>query len=135
MFTGCIYYAVEELSPSSAAAVPEDASYAKSREFIDAFFRNDGQAFVSMLTEEFQEKFTLDHYNNTRRELISSLGEPVSFSYITTLEMPVFTPHIWKVSFRKQNIATGEEITCEALLRVITAELDGEIIITAFQFI
>ncbi len=130
---GCVNY-IQELPPETAG-LPSGEGYQKSRALLDAFFNDDAESFCAMLPENFRKEFTPQHYQATRKSLVDSMGEPVSFSYVTSLELPVFTPHIWKVRFRRLRPDDGMSFTSEALLRVITAQLDGETIITAFQFL
>ena len=130
---GCVNY-IQELPPETQG-IPSGEGYAKSRELLEAFFNDDAEAFCAMLPEEFQKEFTPQHYTATRKDLIASMGEPMSFAYVTSLELPVFTPHIWKVRFQRLRPEDGMTFTSEALLRVITAQLDGETVITAFQFL
>lgn len=131
---GCVNY-IQELPPETAGIPVNDGGYAKSRELLDAFFNNDAEAFCAMLPENFQKEFTPQHYAATRKSLVESMGEPISFTYVTSLELPVFTPHIWKVRFQRLRPDENMAFTSEALLRIITAQLDGETIITAFQFL
>ena len=124
---------IKELPPEAGPAEP-DAEYELGRQLLEAFLVGDGGEFVSLLPEEAAEKFGVKEFENSRKAIAESLGEPISFSYVTDLELPVFTPHIWKVRFRRQD-RSGETFTSEALFRVITGTMDGKPVITAFQFL
>ena len=132
IFSGCTV--IKELPPETGSAVP-DAEYELGRHLLEAFLSGDGEEFVSLLPEEAAEKFGVKEFEASRKALTESLGEPISFSYVTELELPVFTPHIWKVRFRRQDLRSGETFTSEALFRVITGKIDDRPIITAFQFL
>ena len=132
IFSGCTV--INELPPE-AAPVADDAEYELGRRLLGAFLAGDGEEFVGLLPEEAAERFGVKEFEASRKALVESLGEPISFSYVTDLELPVFTPHIWKVRFRRRDLKSGETFTSEVLFRVITGRIDDRTIITAFQFL
>lgn len=73
------------------------------RELLIAFLKDDAEGFVSRLSPEIQERFGIREFQQTRTELIKTLGKPVSFRYLTKLEFVSVEPHIWKVRFEREN--------------------------------
>ena len=105
------------------------------RELLIAFLKDDAAAFVAKLSPEIQEKFGIKEFKQTREELIKTLGEPVSFRYLTKLEFVSVEPHIWKVRFERES-RKGEKIHSETLFRIITGRTDdGTILIIGFNFL
>ena len=55
---------------------------------------------------------------------------------MTTLELNVLHPQIWKVRFRRQNVNKTKEYTSEVIFKVITGSIDKkEAVITGFQWL
>ena len=111
------------------------ADYQLCRELLTAFLKNDGKKFVELLPETLRSSFTEDNFKATRKAVLASAGEPVSFQYVTQLELMTFTPHIWKVRFKRTDLRTGKEYSSELLFRVIVGWVDRKPVITSFQFL
>ena len=91
--------------------------------------------FAKIKVDKLQEKFGIKEFKQTREELIKTLGEPVSFRYLTKLEFVSVEPHIWKVRFERES-RKGEKIHSETLFRIITGRTDdGTILIIGFNFL
>ncbi len=110
---------------------PTTVEYQKARELLLAFILNQPEKFNSLLPEEKLKNFNFIVY---RYQIVDSLGEPTGFRYLTTIDMPVFTPYVWKISFERRN-KEGEKIKGEALFRVIVGKVQDEILIVGFQFL
>ena len=98
--SGCVV--VKEYAPvkeTAANVKPQELELA--RKLLRAFVKNDAKTFVALLPEETREKFTEKSFAVTRKSVIDSVGEPVSYSYVTTLKLPSLNPQIWKVCFRR----------------------------------
>lgn len=133
-FTGC-RSTVTELPPVEIAKTLTTAEQKLGRELLIAFINGDAEGFVKRLSPETQDKFGVKEFKATRSELIKTLGNPVSFRYLTTLEFIAVQPHIWKIRFEHKN-RKGELISNEALFRVITGRAsDGTILIIGFNFL
>jgi len=127
---------IRELPREEAAKQPSGIEYELSKRLLEAFLKNDGKDFIACLPEETQKNLDLKGFATFRKSIIESLGEPISYQYVTALELTVFTPHIWKIRFRRTDRRTQEEFTSEALFRVITGKTKkDEAVITGFQFI
>ena len=111
------------------------ADYLLCRELLTAFLKNDGKKFVALLPESLRSSFTVENFKSTREAVLKSAGEAISFQYVTQLELMTFTPHIWKVRFKRTDLRTGKEYTSELLFRVIVGWVDRKPIITSFQFL
>lgn len=111
------------------------ADYQLCRELLTAFLKNDGKQFVKLLPETLRSGFSVENFNATRKAVLKSAGEPVSFQYVTQLELMTFTPHIWKVRFKRTDLRTGKEYHSELLFRVIVGWVDHKPVITSFQFL
>ena len=78
-----------------------------------------------MLTPEMQEEFRKDKaaYSRFRKVILEERGEPVSFSYVTSLESAVLKPYIWKVRFLHKN-NKDQKFYREALFRVVIGHIE-----------
>ncbi len=130
-FCGCT--TIREL-PRAERAAEETPEQALCRELLMAFLKNDGKKFCGLLPEDSRKNFTVEIFEKTRKSIVESQGEPVSFQYVTSLEMTALTPHVWKIRFQREN-KDGEKFTSEVLFRIITGKIDGRPVITSFQFI
>ena len=139
LLTGCTV--ISELPPESLSAADRTAAvnteeYELCRKLLTAFIKNDAGSFVAMLPDEVQKKFGVKEFEAARKQVVTSLGQPVSFAYVTKLELAPLTPHIWKVRFERSGIRKKDEtFHSEALFRVITGKVNGKAVITSFQFI
>ena len=131
--TGCVI--VKEYAPEKEKVTVAPQEYELARKLIQAFVKNDGEAFVSLLPEETRTKFTVENFEKTRKSLIESVGEPVEYSYLTTLELAALHPQIWKIRFKRHNVNRTKEFTSEVLFKVVTGMFDkNEAVITGFNF-
>ena len=127
---------VREYPAEEKAAENKQLEHELARELLHAFVTNDSAKFVSLLPVDMGKKFDEAAFRKYREKLVKSVGEPISFTYLTTLELQALTPQIWKVRFRRVNSKNGQEFTSEVLFRVITGMSDkNNAVITSFQFI
>ena len=121
VFSGCA--AVRELPAEERKGEPATLEYKLSRGVIVAFMNNDAKGFCKNFSPENAQRFDDKKFNEARREVVLSLGEPVSFSYLTELEFVSFKLYVWKVRFKRlgKDRETGKEkeFYSEALFRVI----------------
>lgn len=130
---GCVV--VKEYAPQKSAVNISKQEYELARKLLQAFIKNDAKTFVSLLPEETRSKFTEDSFATTRKSVLESVGEPVAYSYITTLELAGFHPQIWKVRFRRYNVNRTKTFYSEVLFKVVTGLADKkEAVITGFSF-
>ena len=131
--TGCTV--IKEYPPQKDNFTVKKAEYELARALLQAFVKNDAEKFVSLLPEETRTKFTVENFKQTRKNVLESVGEPVSYSYVTALELPSLTPQVWKVRFRRDNVNKTKEYTSEVLFKVVTGMInDKEAVITGFHF-
>lgn len=131
---GCVM--VREYTPNAEAIKVHPLEYELARKLLVAFVKDDAKTFVSLLPEETQSKFTEESFRNTRKSVIESAGEPVSFTYLTTLKLGTLNPQVWKVEFRRQNVNRTKEFTSEILFKVVTGMASNkEAVITGFHFL
>ena len=106
------------------------------RQLLIAFVKNDASSFTRLLTEENRKSFNMDEFNSARENMLKTVGEPISFRYLTTLEFVALQPHIWVVRFKRRDIAQKKEFTSEALFRIVTGkDKQGKIYVLGFNFI
>ena len=105
------------------------------REMLIAFLEDDGRAFVSRLEPKVREQFTVEKFREARARIVKELGEPVSFRYLTTLEMTALKPNVWAVRFKRVNPQSEKEYYQEVLFRVVTALADGKAHVISFNFL
>ena len=106
-----------------------------SRKLLEAFLKNDASGFIGMLSPEMKEEFGKDKFELSRKVITETLGEPVSFSYVTALEHVAITPYIWKVRFVLKN-KQDKEYYSEALFRVLAGhDTKGDVIVVGFNFL
>lgn len=110
------------------------SGYRYSKELLKAFVKNDAGKFVALLPARLQKEFDHKKFEVTRKAVTDSMGEPVSFRYVTALEMTSVTPHIWAIRFSRISRDEKEEYFSEMLFRVITGTLDGKPYIIGFNF-
>ena len=132
--SGCTV--VREYTPDSKAVKAHPLEYEIARKLLHAFVKNDAKTFISLLPEETRKKFTVETFAKTRKSVLESVGEPVSFTYLTTLKLDALHPQIWKVEFRRHNINKTKEFTSEILFKVVTGMASPkEAVITGFHFL
>ena len=134
MLNGCVV--VKEYAPQKKVVEVSSQEYQLARKLIHAFVKNDADGFVALLPEETRSKFTVESFASTRKAVLESIGEPVAFGYVTTLELAGLHPQVWKVRFRRQNVNRSKEFYSEVLFKVVTGMADKkEAVITGFQFL
>ena len=130
--TGCV--TVKEYAPQAEQLTVSKEEYELARRLLQAFVKNDADTFVSLLPEETQTKFTAEEFAKTRKALLESVGEPIEYSYLATLELPALHPQIWKVRFKRWNVNRSKEFTSEILFKVVTGMVKKQAVITGFNF-
>ena len=108
-------------------ALPAEASpeLKLCRTLLEAFLKDDADSFVKSLPEDTRNNFDVKKFNDTRKYITTTLGQPVEFQYLTTLKFVTLSPHIWKILFERKN-RKGEVIQSEALFRIITGQTGPE---------
>ena len=131
--SGCVI--VKEYAPEKEKIAVAPQEFELARKLLRAFVTNDGKTFVSLLPEETRTKFTVEEFAKTRKSLVESVGEPIEYRYVTTLELAALHPQIWKVRFKRWNVNRTKEFTSEIIFKVITGMFDKkEAVITGFNF-
>ena len=126
---------IRELPMEQRKGEPQGADHEACRTLLKAFVRNDAKAFLNCLPEEMREKFSEKQFAASRKSIIDSMGEPISFQYVTALELTTFTPHIWKIRFERKD-KKGNIIHSEALFRIITGDVgQGKAAVIGFNFL
>ena len=133
LFAGCV--SVKELPVEEVAKQGDTPEFQLGREMLIAFLGNDGSAFVSHLEPKVREQFTVEKFREARERIVKELGEPVSFRYLTTLEMTALKPNVWAVRFKRVNPQSQKEYHQEVLFRVVTALADGKAHVISFNFL
>ena len=134
LLAGCTF--VRELPSEDAVSQRDTPEFELARDMLYAFIRNDADAFVSKMAPKDRERLSPKQFKAFRAEMVENRGEPVSFRYLATLEMPVpFKPHIWAVRMKKTNPQNGKEFHQEILFRVVTARADGKVHVISVNFL
>ena len=102
---------IRELPAEIRQTEPQGADYAFCRKLVIAFLKNDAKTFLAQVPEEARQKFNEKQFSASRKSIIESMGEPVSFQYVTALEMTAFTPHVWKIRFQRTDPRNGRKFT------------------------
>ena len=132
LLAGCT--TVSELPPEEVRKQGDTPEFTLGREMLIAFLRGDARGFVSHLTPEVQKQFTAEKFAQTRAAFIKDRGEPVSFRFLTTLEMVVFKPNVWALRLKRVNPVTKKEFYHEELCIIETFEVDGQTRVRSFSF-
>ena len=136
LLSGCATDKIQELPMETGETEPQaDADFEFCRKLVIAFMKNDAKSFLAHVPEEAREKFNEKQFAASRKAIIESMGKPISFRYVTSLEMTAFTPHIWKIRFQRTDPRNGKKFTSEALFRIITGKINGEPVLIGFQFL
>ena len=131
--TGCVI--VKEYAPEKDKMNIAPQEYELARQLLQAFIKNDGDTFVSLLPEETRAKFNIETFEKTRKDLLKSVGEPIEYRYLTTLELDKIHPQIWIVRFKRWNVNRSKEYTSEIIFKVITGMTGKKTaVITGFNF-
>ena len=134
LLTGCTI--VRELPSEDEKTQRDTPEYELASEMLYAFLRNDASGFIRRMSPKNTELLNHEQFKKFRREMVESRGEPVSFRYLATLEMPIpFKPHIWAVRMKKTNPQNGKEFYQEILFRVVTARADGRVYVLSVNFL
>ena len=86
VLTGCAT-AVRELPAEVRKSEPQGAEYEFCRQLVIAFMKNDAKAFLARIPEEARSKFNEKQFAASRKSVLESMGEPISFQYVTALEL------------------------------------------------
>lgn len=132
VLAGCA--SVRELPSEEVAKMDNSPEFQVGRELLLALLRDDASGFVGMLDPDVRERFTVENFRSARAKITRELGEPVSFRYLTTLEMTTFRPCVWAIRFRREHPKTGKPVYTEVLFQVVTGRADGKVHIISFQF-
>ena len=132
LFAGCT--TISELPPEELKKQGETPEYTLAREMLIAFLRGDARGFVSHLSPEVQKQFNAAKFTEARNNIVKNLGEPVSFRFLTTLEMTALKPNVWAVRFKRVNPVSKKEFHQEVLFSIVTAEVDGKAHVISFNF-
>ena len=125
----------EYTPPAKEVAQVSPQEHELARKLIHAFLSDDANGFIALLPDEKRTNFNAETFKKTRKAIVESVGTPVSFSFLTSLELPSLTPQIWKVRFKRVS-SRGDEFTSELMFRVVTGMIDKKTpVITAFQFL
>jgi len=134
LLTPCGCTVISELPPEALQKENDSPEFLQCRKLLIAFLKDDASGFVNALAPELRDKFPEEKFKLTRAQLVKQLGEPVSFRYITTLEMTALKPNLWAVRFKKTNQQSGKEFHQEVVFRAVTARVDGRANIISFNF-
>lgn len=118
-------------------ALPDNAAPEMQlcRSLLEAFLKDDAAGFVAKLPEDTRDQFDRQKFDSTRKYITSTMGQPVSYQYLTTLEFAILSPHIWKIRFERKD-RQGKVIHSEALFRIITGDVgNGKVAVIGFNFL
>ena len=132
LFAGCT--TISELPPEEVRKQGDTPEFVLGRDMLIAFLRGDARGFVSHLSPEVQKQFNAAKFKETRDNIVKNLGEPVSFRFLTTLEMTAIKPNVWAVRFKRVNPVSKKEFYQEVLFSIVTAEVDGKAHVLSFNF-
>ena len=132
LLAGCT--TISELPPEEVKKQGDTPEFVLGREMLIAFLRGDARGFVSRLSPEVQKQFNAEKFNTTRANIVKNLGEPVSFRFLTTLEMTALKPNVWAVRFKRVNPVSKKVFYQEVLFSIVTAEVDGKAHVISFNF-
>lgn len=132
-FAGCTI--IRELPADERKEQPQGPEFELCRTQIKAFMRNDAGTFVANVPDEARRTFNEKFFEASRKSVIESMGEPISFQYVTALKLTDnITPHIWKIRFKRVN-RKGAEFTSELLFKIVIGMLKDKPVMISFQFL
>ena len=133
-FCGCT--TVKEMPAEKISQECNTPELKLCRELLIAFGKNDASGFVGRLTPENQKSFNKAEFKAARDNMLKTVGEPVSFRYLTTLEFVKLQPHVWVVRFKRKDLTKKNEFFSEALFRIVTGrDKNGQIYVLGFNFL
>ncbi|MBE6358398.1 MAG: hypothetical protein E7057_04025 [Lentisphaerae bacterium] len=128
---GCVTgVSPEELSEKERRMQREERI---GEEMIEAFRKNDFEAFVKYIPAGGKEVYNKDKFNAEQREIASRMGKIVSSRFLTRLEMEPMHQLVWAVRFQSYTLK-GEEIFREALFSIVIGEVDERLRVFLFGF-
>lgn len=133
-FFGCT--TIQEMPAEKVSQECNTPELKLCRELLIAFVKNDASGFVKRLTPENQKSFNKADFTAARNNMLKTVGEPVSFRYLTSLEFVKLQPHVWIVRFKRKDLAEKNEYFSEALFRIVTGrDKNGNIYVLGFNFL
>lgn len=133
-FCGCT--TIKELPAEKISQECNTPELKLCRELLIAFVKNDAAGFVGRLTPENQKSFNKAEFTAARNNMLKTVGEPVSFRYLTSLEFVKLQPHVWAVRFKRKDLTEKKEFFSEALFRIVTGrDKNGNIYVLGFNFL
>ena len=132
LFAGCT--TIRELPPEEVKKQGDTPEFVLGRDMLIAFLRGDAKGYASQLAPEYQKQFNAAKFKQTRDAFIRDRGEPVSFRYLTTLEMPIFRPNVWALRLKRVNPVSKKEFYHEELCVIETFKIDDKTHVRSFNF-
>lgn len=135
--TGC-QTVVKELPATVVAQEATTQSHKICRNLLVALMENNADKFTSYLSPDARENFNAEEFKRSLESVTKTLGTPISFTYLTTLDFPILVPHIWKIRFCKKLKKDDkiQNVYSEALFRIITGRsTDNSIFVIGFNFL
>ncbi len=127
--------AIRELPKEAQVQEIKTPEQVYCRELVQSFLKDDAKGFVKRLSPEARERFTEKEFEQTRKELMDTLGKPVSFRYLDTLNFTSLQTHLWVVSFEKE-LKDGKVVRSEALFRIMAGkDVQGNVLVISFNFL
>ena len=114
---------------------PEQPQKIVGKELLEAFIRNDADAFLNQYPEGLRKNFSRKGFEQSRNAMLEKLGNPVSYRFVANLEHPVFTVSIWTIRFERDNADKTGKVYQDMVFRAIAGELDGKSILMNQNFI
>lgn len=100
---------------------PAAREIATGARLIEAYRADKASDFLKALPNDVKEKFGEREFKATRAELTESMGEIVSYHFLTTLNAPGFRTHVWRVVFeRGETLDSARKVRQETLFRIVT---------------
>lgn len=131
----CAGFGEKDNAPEPDPAAHEIETGAR---LIEAYRANKPSVFLKALPNDVKEKFGEREFKATRAELTESMGEIVSYQFLTTLNAPGFRTHLWRVVFeRGETLDSTRKVRQETLFRIVTMtpKKGGEPYIITFGFL
>ncbi|MCQ2380233.1 MAG: hypothetical protein MJ025_04850 [Victivallaceae bacterium] len=133
LLAGCTV--IRELPSDFRIPEQNNDEYVLAAKILDSMLRGDYDLFRKSVPDNISSKFTKETFEESRKRVTDQLGTPVSYRYLTKLEMPTFSPFVWAVRFERYDLKMENTFHSEVLFRVITAKLDGKPVVTSFNFL
>ncbi len=131
LFAGCATVVSEEAQSELQKEMAKEQKMGE--DMLESFQKKDFAGYTRYIPAGGRQVYSKADFDKEQRELLSRMGEIVSYRFLTRLEMEPVHQLVWAVRFKSYNLK-GEPIFREALYCIVVGEVDESKRVFLFGF-